>query len=169
MKTAEEWIRDLDLMPHPEGGYYRQTDLSQATYSSEGRELPLYTNIHFLLTKESPSHFHQLTSDELWFYHAGRPLTVHSIHPDGTYEETRLGLGEGEKLQHTVKAGVIFGSTVDQGYSLVSCTVVPGFDFSDFRLFTQEELLLRFPKHEKIIKKLAFTRIDAQGGTHEKK
>lgn len=169
MKTAEDWIRELNLEPHPEGGYYRQTDLSQATFPSRGKDLPLYTNIHFLLTEDSPSHFHQLTSDELWFYHAGNPLTVHSIHPDGTYEETHLGLGAGEKLQHTVKAGVIFGSTVEKGFSLVSCTVVPGFDFSDFRLFTQEELLNSFPQHEDIIKKLAFEKIEAQGGTHEDK
>lgn len=73
MKTAREWITELNLKAHPEGGYYKQTDYSEVTYSDNNKELPLYTNIYFLLTPESPSHFHELTSDELWFYHAGSP------------------------------------------------------------------------------------------------
>ncbi len=156
MKSAEEWIKKLKLLPHPEGGYYRQTDLSETIYKNNGKEFPLYTNIYFLLTKESPSHFHQLTSDELWFYHGGNPLTVHSIYSDGTYKATILGLDEDQELHHTVPAGAIFGSTVDEGYALVSCTVIPGFDFSDFKLFNQEELLKQFPAHEAIIRKLSF-------------
>lgn len=153
MRTKEEWIRDLHLIPHPEGGYYRQTDRSEEMYG--GKSLPLYTNIYFLLTKESPSHFHRLTSDELWFYHGGSPLTIHSIKPDGTYEKNILGLSEGQLLHHTVPAGEIFGSTVEEGYALVSCTVVPGFDFSDFRLFTEGELLKEYPQHEEIIRRLS--------------
>lgn len=156
MKTAKQWIEELNLKAHPEGGYFVQTDYSDTTYSKDGKELPLYTNIHFLLTPESPSHFHQLTSDEMWFYHAGNPLTVHSLHEDGSYTKAVLGLGEGEVLQHNVHAGVIFGSTVEEGYALVSCTVVPGFDFSDFKLFTKEELLQKYPQHQEIIQHLAY-------------
>lgn len=156
MKSAEQWIEELQLEPHPEGGYYRQTDLSSETTEKNGKAFPLYTNIYFLLTPESPSHFHQLTSDELWFYHAGNPLTVHSLHPDGTYSSVTLGLKDGQALHHTVPAGTIFGSTVEEGYALVSCTVVPGFDFADFKLFTQADLLAHYPEHEAIIKKLAY-------------
>ncbi|MFH5836551.1 cupin domain-containing protein [Proteiniclasticum sp. C24MP] len=152
MRTKEEWIRDLHLIPHPEGGYYRQTDRSEEVFGE--KRLPLYTNIYFLLTKESPSHFHRLTSDELWFYHGGSPLTIHSIKPDGAYVKNVLGLSEGQLLHHTVPAGEIFGSTVEEGFALVSCTVVPGFDFSDFRLFTEEELLKEYPQHEEIIRLL---------------
>lgn len=153
MRTKEEWTRDLHLIPHPEGGYYRQTDRSEEVYGE--KSLPLYTNIYFLLTKESPSHFHRLTSDELWFYHGGSPLTIHSLKPDGTYEKNILGLSEGQLIHHTVPAGEIFGSTVEEGYALVSCTVVPGFDFSDFRLFTEGELLKEYPQHEEIIRRLS--------------
>ena len=156
MKTKEQWIEDLQLLPHPEGGYYRQTD---RVVDEEDETHVCYTNIYFLLTKESPSHLHQLVSDELWFYHAGHPLTVHSILPDGTYEQTKLGLGEGEKLHHLVKAGEIFGSSVEEGYALVSCTVIPGFDFKDFKLFTQEELIQRYPAHEEMIRKMAYERL----------
>ncbi len=156
MKSAEDWIKKLNLLPHPEGGFYRQTDLSNLTYDNNGKEFPLYTNIYFLLTKESPSHFHQLTSDELWFYHGGNSLTVHSIYSDGTYKETVLGLEEDQHIHHTVPAGTIFGSTVEEGFALVSCTVIPGFDFSDFKLFNQGELLQRFPTHQAIIRRLTY-------------
>lgn len=59
-------------------------------------------------------------------------------------------------MHHNVFAGTIFGSTVEEGYALVSCTVVPGFDYSDFKLFTKEELLKKYPEHEEIIDKLAY-------------
>lgn len=159
MKTAQEWIDALKLEAHPEGGFYIQTDKSEANYHNNGKDFPLYTNIYFLLTPESPSHFHQLVSDELWFYHAGNPLTVHSLHPDGSYSKIALGLEEGQKLHHTVPAGVIFGSSVETGYALVSCTVVPGFDFADFKLFTKTELLKDFPAHGAIIDELAYERL----------
>ncbi|WP_368645542.1 cupin domain-containing protein [Alkalibacterium putridalgicola] len=158
MKTAEQWISELNLEPHPEDGYFRQTELSDETYEKNGKDFALYTSIYFLLTTDSPSHFHRLVSDEMWFYHAGHPLTVHSLLPDGSYKKTTLSLDieQGHHLHHTVPAGTIFGSTVETGYALVSCTVVPGFDFSDFRLFTKKELLEKYPEHSTIIKRLAY-------------
>lgn len=161
MKTAQQWIEELDLISHPEGGYYKQTDKAVEQYDKNGRQLPLYTNITFLLTEDSPSHFHQLSSDELWFFHDGSPLTIHSLREDGTYEQTVLGTSssKGQQLNHTVPAGTIFGSTVEKGYALVSCTVVPGFDFSEFRLFTKLELLKDYPKHAAIIDKLAYNQL----------
>lgn len=158
MKSAEQWIRELALEPHPEGGYYRQTDISGETYLDDPSSLPLYTNIYFLLTEDNPSHFHQLTSDELWFFHDGNPLTIHSITVDGNYEINVLGLDQTMKqqLHHTVPAKTIFGSSVDDGYALVSCTVIPGFDFDDFKLFTKKELLEKYPQHQIIINQLAY-------------
>lgn len=156
MKTAQDWINELDLVPHQEGGFFKRTDASEEIYHKDGLDYALYTNIYFLLTPESPSHFHQLHSDELWFYHAGNPLTVHSLHEDGRYTKVDLGLNEGQALHHNVHAGTIFGSTVETGYALVSCTVIPGFDNRDFKLFTQDELLAQFPEHERIIKELAY-------------
>lgn len=156
MTSAEEWIEKLQLVPHPEGGYYAETDKSTETYRVNEKELPLYTNIYFLLTEDNPSRFHQLSSDELWFYHDGSPLTVHSLTPEGNYETATLGLDSTQQLHHTVPAGTIFGSTVEKGYALVSCTVVPGFDFEEFRLFTKNELLDRYPEHSSIIEKLAY-------------
>lgn len=154
MKRVQQWIDELGLKPHPEGGYYRQIERSEETYSTSSKKLPLYTSIYFLLTEDSPSHFHRLSSDEIWFYHAGNPLTVHSLQPDGSYSQTILGL-DGQ-LQYTVPTGTIFGSSVEEGYALVSCTVIPGFDFSEFTLFTKNDLLNRYPEYEDIIRKLAY-------------
>lgn len=161
MKTAQQWIKELNLSPHPEGGYYKQTNRAEEQYQKNGRTLPLYTNITFLLTEDSPSHFHQLSSDELWFFHSGSPLTVHSLKPDGSYAQTSLGTHpeQGQQLSYTVPAGTIFGSTVEKGYALVSCTVVPGFDFSEFKLFTKNELLKQYPEHSNIIQKLTYNQL----------
>ncbi|HCM89948.1 MULTISPECIES: cupin domain-containing protein [Vagococcus] len=161
MKSKEEWINELGLEAHPEGGFYLRTEASENYLSVNDDERKLYTSIYFLLTEESPSHFHQLTADEIWYYHDGNPLTVHCLFPDGRYEAVKVGKNtlEGERLHYLVPKGTIFGSTVSNDYSLVSCVVVPGFEFTDFKLFTQKELLENYPEHEDIIKKLAFEEI----------
>lgn len=161
MQTKQYWIDALSLLPHPEGGYYKQIEKSRIPFIKENQERALYTYIHFLLDTLSPSHFHRLAADEIWFFHAGNPLTVHCIYPDGSYEAVALGtnLDAGQSLSFTVPKGTIFGSTVEDGYALVSCVVAPGFEFSDFELFTSAELLAQYPQHETIIKKLAYEQI----------
>lgn len=74
----------------------------------------------------------------------------------GSYTKASLGLNEDQTLHHNVFAGSIFGSTVEEGYALVSCTVVPGFYFADFKLFTKKDLLKKYPKHKEIIDRLAY-------------
>ncbi|ALX48565.1 cupin domain-containing protein [Lentibacillus amyloliquefaciens] len=70
--NAHDWIRKLNLEPHPEGGFYKQT------YAAEALEdHVLYTSIYFLLRAGDVSHFHRLKSDELWYFHAGSPLEIH--------------------------------------------------------------------------------------------
>ena len=161
MRTAQEWIDQLGLEPHPEGGYFKQTEVSPLTTDATGKPLPLYTSIYFLLTPDSPSHFHRLTADEMWFFHDGNPLTVHSLTPSGDYEKVELGrhFSAGQRVHYTVPAGTIFGSTVEQDFALVSCVVVPGFDFSEFELFTKKALLRSYPEHESIITILAYDKL----------
>ena len=81
------------------------------------------------------------------------------IHPDGTYEAVEIGPRNGQKLQFTVPSGVIFGSTIEsdneEDFAIVSCSVTPGFEYEDFKLYTQEELLEKYPEHEEIIHRLA--------------
>lgn len=159
MKDYKYYVENLQLITHPEGGYYKETYLAEETITLEdGRVRNLSSNILFLLTASNPSNFHRLKSDEIWFYHAGHPLTIHMLYPNGNYEKVNLGLGDGEVVQYTVPKGVIFGSTVNSNkaddFSLVGCVVTPAFSFEDFELFTREELLTQYPEHIEIIKKL---------------
>lgn len=163
-KNAQYWIESLGLIAHPEGGYYKSTFASEITISgigsSEGQQRQLFTSIYFLLKSNEVSHFHRLKSDELWYYHGGSSLTIHVIDESGSYKEWKLGLNleNGEVPQVLVPKNTIFGSSMMEGdtFSLVGCMVAPGFDFEDFELFSQEELLELYPQHEKIIRKMAY-------------
>lgn len=162
---AKDWIEHLQMEAHPEGGFYKPAFRSEdaAASPSHRTERVLYTSIYFLLQSEDVSHLHRLKSDELWYFHAGSPLTVHIIEKDGTYRQEKLGLDvrRGEKPQARVEKGSIFGSTVDNPgtFSLVGCMVAPGFDFADFELFTQTELITQYPQHETLIKRLAYGKL----------
>jgi len=149
-----ELIQSLGLLAHPEGGYYKET--YRSTESIDG-EQALMTSILFLLTSDSPSHFHRIQSDEHWYFHEGSPLTVHVIGEIG-HEQKQLGLdlSAGQSPYHLVKKQDIFGSEVQEpnSYSLVSCAVAPGFMFRDFELFPRQELLDQYPQHEEIICRL---------------
>lgn len=156
-KTAKEWAEDLKMLPHPEGGYYVQDYASEQTMTSNaGNTVPVSTGIYFILEANNASNFHRLQSDEMWYYHEGCPLTVHCIYPDGRYEQTKLGrnVKEGEKFHYLVPKGVIFGSSCEEGFSLVSCQVSPGFIFDEFELFKRQDLLNQYPQHCEIIHKL---------------
>jgi predicted cupin superfamily sugar epimerase len=169
INDPQHWVATLGLEPHPEGGYYKRTfESSERTSDQElsvnfEGERKLYTSIYFLLTSKDVSHFHRLKSDELWYYHAGSPLTIHIIHENGDYEEIKLGinLDKGEVPQALVPKNSIFGSSVmeENTFSLVGCMVSPGFDFQDFELFTQDNLLSQYPQHKDIIMKLAYEKI----------
>lgn len=151
-------VKSLNLLPHPEGGFYKETFRSAEGIETEHGERNLCTSIFFLLTSENVSRFHRIKSDELWFFHEGSPLTVHTLGESG-YESLSLGLPDSDSNclpQQLVKANTIFGSSVNQpnSYSLVSCVVAPGFDFRDFELFTYENLTLQFPGNEPLIRRL---------------
>lgn len=148
-------VQSLNLLPHPEGGFYKETFRSMEGISTKHGDRNLCTSIFFLLTSENISRFHQIKSDELWFFHEGSPLTIHTLGDKG-YQCLPLGLpdsGSDCLPQQLVKANTIFGSTVDQpdNYSLVSCAVAPGFDFRDFELLSSEILLNQFPQYQEII------------------
>ena len=169
MRDANYYVTKLGLEPHPEGGFYKRSFESEEHTSDqelsvefEGKR-KLYTSIFFLLGSNDISHLHRLKSDELWYYHAGSPLTISVIDENGHYKESKLGLNldEGEVPQLLVPKNSIFGSFVrdEDTFSLVGCMVSPGFEFQDFELFTQEELLLKYPQHKEVIMKLAYEEI----------
>ena len=148
-------IDHLELLPHPEGGYYKETFRAEGINSKGDRNL--MTAIYFLLTSSDVSHFHRIIGDEMWFHHSGSPLIVHTLDENG-HTEHLLGsdLSKGQSPQLMVPSGTIFGSCIvdEDSYALVSCTVAPGFDFRDFELFTKDQLVPLFPEHEEIISHL---------------
>lgn len=134
--TAEEF----DLLPHPEGGWYRRTWASDVEVRQEGKSgsRPTATAIYFLLTAGTRSAWHTVASDELWMWHRGGPLTLsfggRDEKPSTTPDTTVLGTAAGQSPQAVVPAGT-WQSTVASSTeeTLVSCVVSPGFDFADFR------------------------------------
>lgn len=158
--TQEEIIEKLQLIPHPEGGYYRETYRSESLIPESA--LPQYsgsrntsTAIYFMLTAESYSAFHRVQQDELWHFHLGDSIELHSISPEGHYSTVLIGndLRGGAVPQHAVPGGHWFAAKVIQGgaFSLVSCTVAPGFDFLDFEL-ANDDLARQFPQHAVLIR-----------------
>jgi uncharacterized protein len=155
--TAEEWIHVLGLVPHPEGGHYRETYRAASTITPSGRDSPrsLSTAIYFLLQGHEVSALHRLHSDELWHFHAGSTLRVVELTPDGALHQHRLGLDVegGEQPQAVIPAGSWFGAQVADatGFALVGCTVAPGFDFADFELGDGAELRARYARFGEIV------------------
>lgn len=158
---AKDWIQQLELIPHPEGGYYRELYRHPGTlqHLAGGGTRNLTTSIYFLLEGAQLSHLHQLKSDEIWYYHQGSGAKIHLFDEQG-YHTRVLGprIQDGEALQVLIPAGTIFGAEViDQDFVLMGCVVTPGFDFKDFRLVEAEELSIRFPKEKEVIDELTIS------------
>jgi len=152
---AQFWIRTLSLVPHPEGGFYRET------YRASGRttgDRVHSTAIYYLLPAGEVSTLHRLRSDEVFHFYAGSIFTVHVIHPEGRYERIELGQDaeRGAGFQAVVPAGSWFGATVEEqgAFALVGCTVAPGFEFTDFEQAERAALIRRYPAHRVLIEHL---------------
>jgi hypothetical protein len=162
MEAAQQRIESLNLEPHPEGGWYRQT--YRAPLLLPHSALPGYagdraasTAIYFLLAGDQFSALHRLRSDEMWHFYSGSALVVHVIGPNGIYSEILLGNNpEAEQFQAVVPAGCWFGSSLrhPNTYALVGCTVAPGFDFAEFEMAKRGDLTSRYPQHRAIIERL---------------
>ena len=153
--NGKEIVQKLGLIEHPEGGFYKETYRSSSSMETEQNTIRnISTAIYFLLENDNISLFHRIQSDELWFFHQGEPLEIVFI-KEGVLNSIVLGTSfeNGEVPQATVPANTWFASSVKQrkGYSLVSCTVAPGFDFADFELASRENLLQEFPHLKEII------------------
>ena len=129
--TAAEVIRLLDLRPHPEGGHFRET--FRDAREIDGRSAS--TAIYFLLARGECSHWHRVDAVEAWHYYAGAPLALSIAEPKGT-TVVRLGpdLVGGERPQAAVPAGAWQAAESLGDWTLVGCTVAPGFVFTAFEL-----------------------------------
>jgi predicted cupin superfamily sugar epimerase len=152
------------MKPHPEGGFYRETFRSSGIIAKSGLpqnfngDRSFFTAIYFLLSEGKNSKLHRLKSDEAWHFYLGGPLTLIQISPEGHLQTIVLGndLAAGHQLQHVVPAGYWFGAYPNVGseFSLVGCTVAPGFDFSDFEMADRKTLLQTFPHLSTIVQQL---------------
>jgi predicted cupin superfamily sugar epimerase len=133
MSDPRRLIDDLDLEPHPEGGWYRETWRGEAP---PGGRAPA-TAILFLLERGQRSHWHRVDATELWLFHAGSALTLRMAADDaGPVREARLGADvlAGEQPQLRIAPGEWQSAEAGVGWALVSCIVSPGFEFAGFDL-----------------------------------
>ncbi len=155
---ASSIIERLQLKPHPEGGYYRETfRAASLVQTANGLPRSAGTAIYYLLEDKDVSHFHRLSADELWFFHEGEPIELLSLVGD-VLHIVCLGdsLMDGQVFQAAIPANTWFAARLKngKGYSLVSCTVAPGFDFADFELASRNDLISDYPHLRDTIIKL---------------
>jgi predicted cupin superfamily sugar epimerase len=171
--TSAQVADALGLQPHPEGGFFRETFRATQQIDTPRGRRALATGILFLLTANSPSRFHRLASDELWVHQAGaavqlvllldepqeepsaeRIVTLATVGTVGRWRGR--GMGAQAAPQATVPAGVWQGARLapdsrGRDWALVTCIVVPGFDYADFELARRDALLARHPHLRELI------------------
>ncbi|MEM9679990.1 MAG: cupin domain-containing protein [Bacteroidota bacterium] len=165
MTEIDQIINALELKPHPEGGFYKETYRSDGVIKKEslGTDFEGSRNystcIYFLLTSEHFSAFHKIHQDEIWHFYKGSSMVLHIISKAGEYKTVNIGndFAKGEVPQYVVNAGDYFAAEVphENAYVLVGCTVSPGFDFRDFIMPTRSELKVLYPKHKDVIQRLS--------------
>ncbi len=163
--AAEKWIEYLNLTPHPEGGYFKESfrsseQISQMALPSRfSGNRSFGTQIYYLLNGKDISHFHKIKQDETWHFYAGSSLVLHILKKDRSYIQQKIGLNMEslERPQFTVMAGDYFAAEVTDknSYSLVGCSVSPGFEFEDFTMPHCDELKELFPDQRLVIDKFA--------------
>ena len=160
-KSAQYWIDNLNLAKHPEGGWFKE--IYRSSEIIKRQNLPnrfngdrsFSTSIYFLLPYDEICAFHILKQDELWYFHYGFGLIIHVIDEDGEYFKLHLGndLEKKQLPQIVIKKGWLFAAEVNNksGCALVGCNVAPGFDFEDFQMSAQKQILEKYPQHSLII------------------
>ncbi|NPD44332.1 MULTISPECIES: cupin domain-containing protein [unclassified Lentimicrobium] len=148
-KIASYWVKQLDLAPHPEGGYYKE--IYRAEEFIKADSLPERftgdrnhsTAIYYLLEEGDYSCFHRIKSDEIWHHYAGGVIHIYILE-DHTIKLLKLGMDieGGEQPVCVVPKNTWFAAepSPETEYALAGCTVAPGFDFQDFEMANQEQL-----------------------------
>ena len=133
MQSAADIIARLELKPHPEGGYYRET-FRDARTDAQGRARS--TAIYYLLARGDRSQWHRIDVVEIWHYYSGAALTLKIANEDCAPHIITLGpdVAAGERPQAIVPAGAWQTAETTGDWTLVGCTVAPGFEFANFEL-----------------------------------
>ncbi len=150
--TIDDLIEKLKLQPHPEGGYYAETFRALETCNPGNRYLGVRstgTAIYYLLTPETFSGMHILSSDEIFHHYLGDPVEQLQLFEDGSHRQIEIGkdLLAGQKPQVVVPKNVWQGARLKPGgkFALLGCTVSPGFDFIDFAMGKRADLIANWP------------------------
>jgi predicted cupin superfamily sugar epimerase len=153
MVTAKSIVEAHGLTPHPEGGFYRETFRSDIMIETPSGPRSAGTAILYLLSGADVSRLHRIDADEVWHFHAGCPLAIHSLLPGGA---TQVDYLSPDNPQVVVKVGAWFGAELSdpQSYAFVGCTVSPGFEFSGFALADPAKLMLGWPNAHEVIARL---------------
>ena len=157
-------IKNLNLKKHPEGGYfaeiYRSTEMIIKEHLPErfNKSRVFSTAIYFLMANDDFSSFHKLKADEIWHFYSGSPMILYEIDKESKLHKSVLSndMTKNTAFTKVVKAGNWLAAEVTNkdSYSLVGCTVSPGFEFDDFELAKREELISLHPQQRNIIEKL---------------
>ncbi|MCJ7773008.1 MAG: cupin domain-containing protein [Desulfobacterales bacterium] len=147
----------FQLSKHPEGGYFREVYRfeKKAKIDTFGNERSLLTDIYFLLTEKDISRFHRLKHDEIWHFYEGAPVTLTEIQPN-SLDINKVTIGSPGPLltyKHCVEKNLWQSAYSHGQYSLVGCTVCPGFEFEDFEMMANyteimTSVLSKYPELE---------------------
>lgn len=152
MLDVNDIIKKFDLQPHPEGGHFKRIYTSELTcqVGDKEKESPLSSAILYLLERHEFSAVHKITQDETWHFHAGSPIELVHISESASYRCITLGCDyeNGHLPIYTVPGKHYFFArpmSSEHHFSLVSCSVTPGFDYDGFYMPSAEEFLKEFP------------------------
>ncbi|OAI48579.1 hypothetical protein AYO45_04715 [Gammaproteobacteria bacterium SCGC AG-212-F23] len=158
-KAVKDLIEKLHLEAHIEGGYYKRTYRSSIKVQTDDKTRLINSAIYYLLESHDFSCWHRLKSDEIWHHYCGNHLIIYQIDAKGNFSSILLGnpLEHPNAVpQHNIPAGVWLAAKVVEpdSFSLVGCTVAPGFEFEDLEIGSQHNLLSQYPQHREIILEL---------------
>jgi predicted cupin superfamily sugar epimerase len=152
-EEARHLVAQLNLKPHPEGGYFVETFRSGIQVCTPATTRSAVTSIYYLLSEVNFSAFHSVRSDEIWHHYRGAPVAIEMIDGDGRHDQVIIG--RANHWQAIITAGTWFAAhaCVPDAYALVGCDVAPGFAFDDFELGTRDTLITAFPQHRAIVER----------------
>jgi uncharacterized protein len=162
-EQAKYWIEKLNLRQHPEGGFFTEVYRSKmhVHLPEYGGPRSVCTAIYYLLIGDQFSFFHRIKSDEIWHFYAGSCLSLHIIQEEEKPRlmDIRLGsnINNNETFQAVIKSGSWFAASVTDhdSYSLVGCTVSPGFEYRDWEIGQMQTLSRLYPQYKSVIEKYA--------------
>jgi len=162
LNTAKDWIEKLDMVPHPEGGFYRRPFVSKEKFIRHDipdvstSERKLWTSEYMLFEPNMIMTFHSLRSESVWYFHCGDPIKFYLISPEGDYEVKTLGIDLSADNTPQIQIPKNYAIAIEaskESFTLIGTMISPGFDIDDLKVYKREDLLSRHPYHKELILK----------------